>query len=89
MERREAEVEALRVRISYTRNYSPIDGVAIQVSAKDGEAVVTGLQFSNLLTFLALSRLEMLIYIDETDVGRVNPCQNLEFTVDSSPDSTF
>lgn len=89
VDRREAEIEALRVRISYTRIYSPIDGVVSQVSAQEGETVVTGLQVANLITVLDPTRLEMWIYMDETDVGRVKPGQKVEFTVDAYPDRTF
>ncbi|TVM16177.1 efflux transporter periplasmic adaptor subunit [Oceanidesulfovibrio indonesiensis] len=88
-ERREAEVEAIRVRISYTRIFSPIDGVVSQVTAQEGETVVTGLQVANLITVLDPTRLEMWIYMDETDVGRVQPGQRVEFTVDAFPDRVF
>ncbi|MFW5735476.1 MAG: efflux RND transporter periplasmic adaptor subunit, partial [Oceanidesulfovibrio sp.] len=89
VERREAEMEAIRVRLSYTKIYSPIDGVVSQVTAQEGETVVTGLQVANLITVLDPTRLEMWIYMDETDVGRVEPGQRVEFTVDAYPDRVF
>ncbi len=87
--RREAELDAIRVRLSYTKIYSPIDGVVSQISAQEGETVVTGLQVANLITVLDPTRLEMWIYMDETDVGRVEPGQPVEFTVDAYPDRVF
>jgi RND family efflux transporter MFP subunit len=89
VDRRQAEVEAIRVRLSYTNIYSPIDGVVSQVTAQEGETVVTGLQVANLITVLDPTRLEMWIYMDETDVGRVKPGQRVEFSVDAYPDTVF
>lgn len=84
-----AALATLDVRISYTRIVSPIDGVVSQVTAQEGETIVAGLQVANLVTVLDPSRLEMWIYVDETDVGRVRPGLPVEFRVDSQPDRTF
>lgn len=84
-----AALGTLDVRISYTKIVSPIDGVVSQVTAQTGETVVAGLQVANLVTVLDPSRLEMWIYVDETDVGRVKPGLPVEFRVDSQPGRTF
>ncbi|MDR3641747.1 MAG: efflux RND transporter periplasmic adaptor subunit [Humidesulfovibrio sp.] len=79
----------LDVRISYTKIVSPIDGVVSQVTAQEGETVVAGLQVANLVTVLDPARLEMWIYVDETDVGRVRRELPVEFRVDSQPGRIF
>lgn len=84
-----ASVDALHVRISYTTIYSPLDGVVSQVTAQEGETIVAGLQVANLITVLDTSRLEMWVYVDETDVGQVKPGQAVEFRVDAYPGKTF
>jgi len=84
-----AALATLDVRISYTRIVSPIDGVVSQVTAQEGETIVAGLQVANLVTVLDPARLEMWIYVDETDVGRVKTGLPVEFRVDSQPDKTF
>ncbi|PKN08103.1 MAG: efflux transporter periplasmic adaptor subunit [Deltaproteobacteria bacterium HGW-Deltaproteobacteria-8] len=84
-----AALATLDVRISYTRIVSPIDGVVSQVTAQEGETIVAGLQVANLVTVLDPSRLEMWIYVDETDVGRVKTGLPVEFRVDSQPGKTF
>jgi RND family efflux transporter MFP subunit len=84
-----AAVGTLDVRISYTKIVSPIDGVVSQVTAQEGETIVAGLQVANLVTVLDPTRLEMWIYVDETDVGRVKQGLPVEFRVDSQPDRTF
>lgn len=84
-----ANLEALQVRLSYTDIHSPIDGVVSQVTAQEGETIVAGLQVANLITVLDTSRLEMWIYVDETDIGHVKLGQTAEFRVDAYPDKVF
>jgi RND family efflux transporter MFP subunit len=84
-----AALATLDVRISYTRIVSPIDGVVSQVTAQEGETIVAGLQVANLVTVLDPARLELWIYVDETDVGRVKTGLPVEFRVDSQPGQIF
>jgi HlyD family secretion protein/macrolide-specific efflux system membrane fusion protein len=85
----QASLSTLETRLSYTRIFSPIDGVVSQVTAQEGETVVAGLQVANLITVLDPKRLEMWIYVDETDVGQVEPGLPVEFAVDAYPDMQF
>lgn len=89
VEEAEAALLTTLTRITYTRIVSPIDGVVSQVSAQQGETVVAGLQVANLITVLDPARLEMWIYVDETDVGQVKPGMPVEFRVDAYPDTAF
>jgi RND family efflux transporter MFP subunit len=85
----EASLASVRTKLSFTRIESPIDGVISQVTVQEGETVVTGLQVANLITVLDPSRLEMWVYVDETDVGQAKPGLPVEFTVDALPGRTF
>ena len=84
-----AKLRTLEVQLSYTRIYSPIDGVVSQVAAQEGETIVSGLSVSNLITVLDPTKLEMWIYVDETDVGRVRQGLPVRYTVDSYRDRVF
>jgi len=84
-----AQIAQQETRLSYTRIYSPIDGIVSDVTIQEGETVVAGLQVANLITVFDPLKLEMWIYVDEADVGRVKIGQNVEFTVDTLPDKTF
>ena len=88
-EEAEAVIESARTKISYTRIVSPIDGVVAFVTSQAGETVVAGLQVANLITVLDPTRLEMWIYVDETDVGQVHPGLAVEFRVDAHPATVF
>ena len=84
-----ALLEQQEIRLTYTRIYSPIPGIISDVTAQEGETIVAGLQVANLVTVLDPSRLEMWIYIDETDIGRAKTGQKVEYTVDTYPERTF
>jgi multidrug efflux pump subunit AcrA (membrane-fusion protein) len=85
----EAQLKQLEVNLSYTRIDAPIDGVVSDVTIQEGETIVTGLQVANLVTILDPTRLEMWIYVDETNIGRVEAGQAVEFYVDTYPDRMF
>lgn len=89
MEDIKAQMEQQETRLSYTKIYAPIDGMVSDVTAQEGETIVAGLQVANLVTVLDPTRLEMWIYVDETDIGRVNLGQEVEYYVDTFPDKLF
>lgn len=84
-----AQIRQIEVTLSYTRIYAPIDGLISEVTAQEGETIVTGLQVANLVTVLDPTRLEMWIYVDETDIGRVTTGLDTEYYVDTFPDRVF
>jgi multidrug efflux pump subunit AcrA (membrane-fusion protein) len=76
-------------KLTYTRISSPMDGIVSDVTAQKGETIVAGLQVANLVTVLDPASLEMWIYVDETDIGRVALGQTVEYYVDTYPDKLF
>jgi multidrug efflux pump subunit AcrA (membrane-fusion protein) len=84
-----AQIRELEVVLSYTKIYAPIDGVVSDVTLQQGETIVAGLQVANLVTILDTTRLEMQIYVDETNIGKTRIGQPVEFYVDTFPDKTF
>jgi multidrug efflux pump subunit AcrA (membrane-fusion protein) len=84
-----AQLKQQEIRLTYTRIYAPIDGIVSAVTAQEGETIVTGLQVANLVTVLDPTLLEMWIYVDETDIGKVKFKQQVEYYVDTFPDKLF
>jgi RND family efflux transporter MFP subunit len=89
LEEIQARLRQQEVRLTYTKIYAPIDGVVSDVTAQEGETIVAGLQVANLVTVLDPTRLEMWIYVDETDIGKAAVGQDVEFYVDTFPAKTF
>ncbi len=82
-------LKAYQVRLSYTKIYAPISGYVAQVSTQQGETVVAGLTAPNLITIVDPSLLEVHVYVDETDIGKVKKGQKAVFWVDAYPDKRF
>lgn len=85
----EARLGQQKIKLSYTKIVAPIDGIVSDVTAQEGETIVTGLQVANLVTVLDTLRLEMWIYVDETDISSIKTGQHVEYYVDTYPDKTF
>ena len=85
----QARLRQQEVRMTYTKIFSPIDGIVSDVTAQEGETIVAGLQVANLVTVLDPTRLEMWIYVDETDIGKAAVGQDVEYYVDTFPSKTF
>lgn len=85
----QARLRQQQVRMTYTKIYAPIDGIVSDVTAQEGETIVAGLQVANLVTVLDPTRLEMWIYVDETDIGKAAVGQDVEYYVDTFPAKTF
>ncbi len=78
-----------RVRLKYAYIYAPIAGVVSSVTTQEGETVVAGLNAPTFITVVDLSRLQVDAYVDETDIGKIRPGQQVRFTVDAYPDKVF
>ncbi|GAB4435151.1 MAG: efflux RND transporter periplasmic adaptor subunit [bacterium] len=89
IEQNRARLKNLEVALSYTRIYAPISGIVSQVSTQEGEMVVSGLSTTNLITILDPTRLEIWIYIDETDIGKVKENMEVEYWVDAYRNKIF
>ena len=85
----EESLKALEVSLSYNKIYAPISGYVSQVTTQEGETVVAGLSAVNLITVIDASKLEMWIYVDETEIGRVKPGMKVEYWVDAYRDRRF
>ena len=84
-----ARQRSAEIELDYTRITAPIDGVVAEVSTREGETVAAAFAAPNFVTIIDLDRLEVLAYVDETDIGRVVVGQESRFNVDTFPDVEF
>lgn len=69
---------------------SPINGVVLTRSVEPGQTVAASLSAPTLFTLAEdLAQMELHVYVDEADVGRVKEGQAATFTVDAHPGRTF
>jgi RND family efflux transporter MFP subunit len=82
----EARLRSANIALGYTRVTAPISGVVAEVSTREGETVAAAFAAPNFVTIIDLDRLEVLAYVDETDIGRVFVGQRASFNVDTYAD---
>lgn len=85
----EARLRSANIQLGYTKIIAPIKGVVAEVSTRKGETVAANFSAPTFVTILNLDRLEVLAYVDETDIGRIQVGQNASFTVDTYPNQEF
>jgi RND family efflux transporter MFP subunit len=85
----QAGLRSAEIELNYTRITAPIDGVVAEVSTREGETVAAAFAAPNFVTIIDLERLEVLAYVDETDIGGVVVGQQGSFTVDTFPEAVF
>ena len=86
----EAQVAADRTALSKAAIRSPIDGIVLNRLVEPGQAVAASFQTPVLFTLASdLSRMELLVDIDEADIGAVREGQAATFTVDAFPQRRF
>ena len=85
-----AALQAAETNLSYTKIYSPVDGVVISRSVDVGQTVAASFQTPTLFTIAQdLTKMQIDTNVAESDIGVVKVGQDVEFTVDAYPDTTF
>lgn len=81
-----AVLKQAAVYLAYTQLKSPMDGVITSRNIEPGETVTPGRE---VITISDLSRVDLKIFVDETQIGKVKPNQEVEVTVDTFPGKVY
>ena len=85
-----AQLNSQRVNLGYTTIVAPIDGIVISRNVDQGQTVASSMNAPTLFVIAAdLTKMQVVANIDEADVGRMRPNQNVTFRVDAYPNDTF
>jgi HlyD family secretion protein len=85
-----AQLNNQKVNLRYTTIVAPIDGIVISRNVDQGQTVASSMNAPTLFVIAAdLTKMQVLANIDEADVGRMRPGQNVTFRVDAFPNDTF
>jgi len=85
-----ANLKQAKDDLAKTRLISPIDGTVIALNKEVGEmALSSQLQTDVIMTIGDLSRMEMVVEVDESDVSMVSPGDSAKIKVDALPDRKF
>ncbi len=89
-EQAQIALDRAKRNLEYTVIRAPVDGVVIERAVDVGQTVAASMS-APILFLLAgdLSRMEILASVDESDIGLVQPGQDVEFSVQAYPDQVF
>ncbi len=81
-----AALNQASIQLGYTQLKSPMDGIVTSRNIEPGETVNVGRE---VITISDLSRVDLKIFVDETDIGKIKPNQKVEVRVDTFPDKSY
>ncbi len=84
-----ANLNEEEIQLTYASITAPIDGIVAFVSTQEGETVVASLNAPTFVDLIDLRKLEVTVFVDETDIGRIKVGQRAKFTVDTFADQFF
>ena len=86
----QVSLERAQQNLAYTYIYAPVDGVVIERNVDVGQTVAASLSAPTLFLIAEdLSKMEILVSVDESDIGQIEAGQTVRFTVQAYPDETF
>lgn len=86
----QASTQNARLNLARTVIRSPVDGVVLNRAVEPGQTVAASLQAPVLFKIAEdLAKMEIVLAVDESDIGQVKPGQPVSFTVDAYPDRQF
>lgn len=81
-----AALDLARIRLDHTRLKAPFQGIITSRNLEPGEVVTTG---QEVLTLADLSSVDLKIFVEEEEIGKVKPGQAVEVKTDTFPDKTY
>ena len=91
LEMSDARIEQAQERLSYTKIYSPINGVITRLNSKVGEVVTGTISYPGtiIMEVADLSQILVVAQVGEADIGKLELGQKATVTVQAFPDDEF
>ncbi|MBV8206905.1 MAG: efflux RND transporter periplasmic adaptor subunit [Acidobacteria bacterium] len=87
---KDAAVKIAQTNLNYTTIYSPVDGTVVARNVDVGQTVAASLQAPTLFVIAQdLTKMQVYVATDESDVGMIKVGQPATFKVDAFPRDTF
>jgi len=81
-----AALDQSGIQLKYAQVLAPFTGVITSRSVEPGEVLNVGRE---IMTLSDLSTVDLKIFVDETEIGKVKPGQNVDVKVDTFPNKIF
>ncbi len=86
----QASLKTALTNLGYTKIIAPVDGTVISREIDLGSPVAASFQAPELFTIAQdLTKMQIEVSVSEADIGRVEEGQDVTYTLDGYPDSTF
>lgn len=82
----EAALELAEIQLRYTQLRAPFSGIVVSRNLEPGEVVSPGRE---VLSLADLSTVDLKLFVDETEIGKVKPGQEVEVRTDTFPDKIY
>ena len=83
-------LEKAQQDLGYTYIYAPIDGIVVQRNVDVGQTVASSFSAPQLFLVASdLRKMQILVQVDEADIGQIQVGQDVHFTVEAYPNRTF
>lgn len=86
----EAGLDRAKRNLEYSVIYAPIDGIVVERNVEPGQTVAASLSAPQLFLIAEdLTNMQILVSVDESDIGKIEEGQVARFTVQAYPERTF
>ena len=86
----QASLRTAMTNLGYTKIIAPVDGTIISRDIDVGQPVAASFQAPELFTIAQdLTKMQIEVNVSEADIGEVKEGQDVKYTLDGYPDSTF
>jgi HlyD family secretion protein len=90
VEQAKASLDGDMTNLAYTKIVSPVNGIVISRNVDVGQTVAASFQTPTLFTIAEdLTKMQIDTNVAESDIGVIKLGQEVDFTVDAYPDTTF
>jgi HlyD family secretion protein len=81
-----AGLELAEIRLAYTELRAPYNGILVSRNVEPGEVVTPG---QEVLSLSDLSQVDLKVFVDETEIGKIRPGQQVDVKIDTFPSKTY
>jgi HlyD family secretion protein len=81
-----AALELAKLQLNYSELRAPFNGILVSRNVEPGEVVSPG---QEVISLADLSKVDLKVFVAETEIGKVRPGQNVDVKIDSFPSKTY
>jgi HlyD family secretion protein len=86
----QAALERAQQNLNYSTIYSPIDGIVVERDVEPGQTVAASMSTPQLFLLAEdLKNMQILVNVDESDIGSIKEGMAVHFNVQAYPERTF